>query len=351
VAHEALEAALGRSFDPAPRTSELAKCHRPYALLTGRDVEAELRRALGNYGRIGVTGVSGSGKSSLVRYATDLDERLAPIYLNVAAEDHDKVRDPRGFPELLITHLVDTASDAAKLTDEHREELLRDGRLSRPIRGIARTRRAEFGGNWLLTGKIAEDIALSVPAVDGYRNLEQLAATANLALAHVQAHDRVPVIVADDTDRFLRLPNTDTSALFNGFFGEVLRALVAHLGDFALVVAVHDQYRTDTDLGYDTMVAGILEDHFPVPPLETPAHIEQVLDMRAAFVERDIPEPYRARDLFTNHALEELAMLHVEKHRHDLRHTLTTAKSAIAIAVDDPADLVDRRHVQAAEAS
>jgi hypothetical protein len=156
VSLEALRAALGRPFDPTPPTSELAGYHAPYSRLTGDDVEGTLRSELRRFGRVGVVGVSGSGKSSLVRYVADNDEALAPIYLNVAAESHDKVRNPREFLDVLITHLADTARDIARLSDE--------------------------------------------------RNIEQLAMTANSALDHIRAYDRVPVLVCDDTDRILRLP-------------------------------------------------------------------------------------------------------------------------------------------------
>ena len=351
MSYQALKAALGRPFDPTPPSSELAACHVRYSELTGADVEGDLRRALAGFGRLGVTGVSGSGKSSLVRFSVDLDARFAPIYVNVATEQHELVRDPRGFLDVLITHLADRARDVAKLTEEQRFELLRDGTLSTPIPGITRTSKAEFGGGWMLTGKIAEDLATALPASDGYRNVEQLARTANVALDHIRAYDLVPVLVADDTDRILRLPNADTAKLFDGFFGEVLRTLADHVVDLAIVVAVHDAYRADPDLGYDEKVSGLIEQHIAVPHLTEAGHIEGVLEARTAFVPGDVPQPYRAAEIFHAAAVGELAALHRGPHRFDLRHTLTTAHSAIALAVDDSADLVERRHVQAADAS
>ena len=351
MSQQALKAALGRPFDPTPPTSELAGYHAPYSRLTGDDVEGRLRAELRGFGRIGVTGVSGSGKSSLVRYVADGDETLAPIYLNVAAESHEKVRDPREFLDVLITHLADTARDVATLSDEQRVELLRDGTLSAPIPGVTRTTRAEFGGSWFLVAKLADDIATAVAPSEGYRNAEQLAGTANAALDHIRAYDLVPVLVCDDTDRILRLPNTDTRELFDGFFGEVLRTVVTQVMDLALVVAVHDDYRADEALGYDEKVTGLIERHIAIPRLSEPAHIEGVLDARAAFVPGDSPRPYSARDLFDRDAIAELAALHRGAHAHDLRHTLTTAKAAIALAADAADELVERRHVAAADAS
>jgi hypothetical protein len=114
---------------------------------------------------------------------------------------------------------------------------------------------------------------------------------------------------------------------------------------------VHDDYRSDPALGYDEKVTGLIERHIGVPHLSEPPHIAGVLGVRAAFVPGDAPRPYEVADLFDADAIAQLAALHRGTHGHNLRHTLTIAKQAIALAVDASDPLVERRHIQAADAS
>jgi hypothetical protein len=350
VSRDALLAALGPAFDPEPPPSELAACHTPFGALGADDVEGQLTALLERFGRVGIVGPVGCGKTSLARYVADTSQRLAPIYLNVAAEEHEKVGSPRGFLELLVTHLADAAAAAAALDPEERERLLRAGRPTRELAGRERTRRYELGATWLLRGKVADDLVETLAPGESYRNLEQMARPANEALDAIRAHGLLPVLVADDTDRLLSLPGEDGEALFRAFFGEVLRALADQLYDFALVVAVHDAYR-ERD-GYAELVSGRIEHHVEVPELTAAGQLGTIVDTRAGFLLRDPADPqagpYTRTDLFTEAALDELFALHVREQARSLRRTITTAKSAIGLAVDEPAELVDARHVRAA---
>lgn len=350
MSREALLAALGPAFDPEPPPSELAACHTPYAQLGGDDVEGTLTERLERFGRVGVVGPVGCGKTSLARYVAETSPALAPIYLNVAAEDHDKVSSPRGFLELLVSHLADAAAEATGGGARQQDRLLRGGQPTVDLAGEERGRTLKLGASWLASGSVASDLVKTLPPREAYRTIAQMAGPANEALDAIRAHDLVPVLVADDTDRLLRLPGEDGGALFEAFFGEVLRSLVDQLYDFALVVAIHDDYR-ERD-GYAELVSGRIEHHLEVPELTHATQLGTILDTRASFLLRDGGDPqagaFTRADLLTPAALEVLFALHVHEQARSLRRTLATARSAIGLALDEPAELVDARHVRAA---
>jgi Cdc6-like AAA superfamily ATPase len=343
---EALRAALSPAFDPELPPSELAACHTPYARLNADDVEARLRTLLESYNRVAITGPVGCGKTSLARFVADGSPALAPIYLNVAAEDRDKLKTPRGFQELLLTHLADAADES--LGGGERERLLRRGQPATDLAGVERHTGGELGADWI--AKVAGDLTKTLPPRESYRNIRQMAEPSNDALDAIRAYDLVPVVVADDTDRLLRLPGEDGEQLFQAFFGEVLRSLVDQLHDFALIVAVHDDYRERDD--YAELVSGRIEHHLDVPILSEPRQLAEIFETRAAFLLRDPEDPaagaFGRADVLADEAVEELHALHVGAHARSLRRTLATAKGAIGFAVDELTDTVFARHVRAA---
>ena len=189
-------AALGPAFDPEPPPSELAVCHTPYAQLGADDVEGTLTELLERFGRVGVVGPVGCGKTSLARYVAETSPALAPIYLNVAAEDHDKVSSPRGFLELLVSHLADAATEATGGGARQQDRLLRGGQPTVDLAGEERGRTLKVGASWLASGSVASDLVKTLPPREAYRTIAQMAGPANEALDAIRAHDLVPVLVA-----------------------------------------------------------------------------------------------------------------------------------------------------------
>lgn len=340
------EAALGRAFDAEPLPDSLPECHVPFGELVGDDVEGELHARLERFGRVGVVGAVGSGKSSIVRYVLRA-ERFAPVFVNVATEDPYKVQDPRQFLEVLVSQLARTAARAAALSEEDRAELLRAASPRETLPGRDVKRGGEFGASaWLLQGKLAADLTTTLPAGEVYATTDQLREAAQAALRAIAAYHRVPVLVADDTDRLLRMPDQDVSRrLLVGFFGEVLRMIVDTL-EAALVVAVHDRYRREPEHRYDELIEGRIEHHLAVPELSEPDQLGRLITGRAVFIRPGATW----RDLLDADALDELLALHAGRHEHSLRKTLAVLKSAFALAGDDDVELVTARHVGAADA-
>jgi Cdc6-like AAA superfamily ATPase len=347
VSHELVrEAALGRAFDAEPLPDSLAACHVPFSRLVGRDAEGELRERLVRRGRVGVVGPVGSGKSSLVRYVVQ-DDRLAPVLVNVATEDAEKVGDPRAFLEVLISQIARTAQRAEALGEEERAALLRAGQATETLPGRDVKVGGAFGASaWMLSGRIAGDLTRTLPPGEVYATTDQLRDAAGAALRAIAAYDRVPVLVADDTDRLLRLTDEEQSRrLFEGFFGEVLRMIVDTL-DAALVVAVHDRYRAEPEHGYDALTEGRIEHHLAIPELTEPVQLGRVITARAQFLH----PAATADDLIDEDGLRELVTLHTGQHEHSLRRTLVVLKGAFSLASSDGGERATAAHVRAANA-
>lgn len=343
-------AALGRAFDAEPLPDYLAACHVPFGELTGDDVEGALHARLRAYGRVGLVGPVGSGKSSIVRYVLrhDSDDaRFAPVYVNVATEDPDKVQTPRGFLEVLVSQLSRAAHKAGRLDDREREGLLRRGRPSELLPGQEESRHAELGASaWLLNGSVAVDLATTLPEGESYASTDSIRDAAQEALAVIAESGRIPVLVADDTDRLLRMPDPEVSdRLFAGFFGEVLRMIVDTL-EAGLVVAIHEHYRERDRHDYAGLVEGRIEHHLAVPRLTAPDQLASIVTERVEFIDREATWS----DVLEPAGCDELLQLHVGAHGRSLRRTLATLKSALAFAVDDEAEHATAQHVRAAAA-
>lgn len=340
------EAALGRAFDAEPLPDSLADCHVPFSALVGEDVEGDLTARLERYGRVGVVGPVGAGKSSLVRYVLRADA-FAPIFVNVATEDPVKVRDPRAFLEVLVAQLARTAARAAALPEEERAALLRAGMRAETLPGRDVRRGAEFGvWAWVLRSKLASELTTILPPDEVYATTDQMREAAQAALRAIAAHGQVPVLVADDTDRLLRMPDEKLSArLFTGFFGEVLRMIVDTL-EAGLVVAVHERYRDEPEHAYDALVEGRIEHHLEIPRLTEAEQLGLIVGARARFIVPDADW----ENLLEPAALAELLALHRGAHERSLRRTLAVLKSALGLAEADRSEHVRAQHVDAAEA-
>ncbi len=334
-------------FDPTPPLESLAAVLEPYeALQPASRLESNLRERLAAYGRIGLIGPSGSGKSGVARYTLDCDE-LAMMLISVATEDYEKIAQPRGFLEILIGQLLSRANAAARISTRAKRELLARGQPTLELSRADVKVRAELGGNlWLLSGKVSSEITSTLGGGRRLNSTQDLRVAAQETLAAVTAHGRVPVIVADDTDRLLRVP-TDLDKrerLFHGFFGEVLVEIADHL-ECGLLIAVHDEYRNRPE--YADYTKGRLEE-VRIPRIERVEQLAAIITRRASF----LTPPAGWQELVDREALAQLALLQNTSHRGSVRHTLAIFKQALALAAADPtADTIGTVHVMAAAAT
>jgi hypothetical protein len=340
--------AAGRSpaFDPMPPPGSLAAAHVPYSHLTGEDVEAALSRQLEGYGRVALIGPTGAGKSSLARYVLRPNgHRLAAIWINVATERHDAIGTVRGFLEILGGQLLHKAQRADALDGDHRRELFRRLQQSQPLGRDEEALKAVLGGSaWLLRGELAGEVKSAVEYGSGYRPTEDLRDAVREVLTILRGHELLPVLVADDTDRLLKVGGDPdlSERLFTGFFGEVVREIADQL-ECALIVAAHDRYARRAD--YREMTEGLLR-ALRLPAFDRPEQFGRVITARIEFVD----ERASWRDLVEEGVLERLRELHLGEHNRSVRRTLATLREAFSLAAAQGAELCQVEHVDGAAA-
>lgn len=339
-------AARSPAFDPNPPPVSLAEAHVPYTVLTSQSIEEDVRNDLVNYGRVALVAPIGAGKSSLARYILKPNgHHLAPIWINVATEDHDRIATVRGFLEVLATQLVGKATRTKRLAPAKRQELLRKVQRSEPLGSDEERLESTLGGSlWLLKSELASEMSRAFDYGSAYRDTEALRDGTRDALAILKDHDLIPVLIADDTDRLLRVGSSPeiSEQLFQGFFGEVLRELTDQL-DCALLVAAHDRYAERDD--YQEMTAGRLRS-IPLPVLDQGRHFGALITARLEFID----EAASSGDIVESAVLDRLAELHTSIHRRSVRRTLTVLKQGLALAAGEGCDLCAVRHIEAAAA-
>lgn len=340
------EAALSPTFDPTPPPDSLAAAHVPFQLLTGSNLEADLTRRLKAYDRLALVGVAGAGKSSLARYVLRPNgQGLAPIWINVATEDHGRVATVRGFLEILVTQLLAKARRANSISDGQRRDLLRRVQSTEPLGSEEKRLRAELGGSyWLLKSSLAREVTRAIDHGSTYRAIDDIRAAVREALAAMVDDDLVPILVADDTDRLLRVGGDERTSqrLFTGFFGEVLREISENL-ECGLLLAAHDEYAARDD--YGDLVAGRLS-AVSVPKLERSGQIGQMITARVEILD----QAASWRDLADASCLDRLIELHVGNHKGSIRKTLTDLRAGLGFAASDGAEHVTSLHIDAAAA-
>lgn len=332
------------AFDPTPMPDSLAMCLRPYEqLVPGCNLETEIRQAVAAYGRIGLVGGIGSGKSGVSRYALG-GPGLGMIALNVVTEDRKKIGTVRGFLEILVAQLLSRATAASRLSGETRGRLLASSAPTEPLPRTEIRTSAELGGAlWLLNGGVAREVTRTLGGSESYRSTQDLRQAAREALEAISANDVVPVLLADDTDRLLAVAgdSAQRDALFRGFFGEVLREIAEQL-ECGLVIAVHDRYRERED--YAGFTAGRITTK-EIPRLTEPGQLAQIIDRRGEFADPAVT----CGELLTKAGLHRLTAIHTSQRVGGLRATLGVFHQALGLAISDASQSVEERHITAAD--
>ena len=165
---------------------------------------------------------------------------------------------------------------------------------------------------------------------------ERLEQAAQL-LAIIETHDLLPVLVLDDSDRWLNVswqPDSETARA--AFFGRVVRVLAEDLAA-AAIVAVHPSYLPDP---HYQAAAGFLDTTIRIPALADPAAVHRVLARRAGLA---LAEP---EDAVLSGLLDPSAVdLLFDQYRAvpDLRQRiLQVMHVALTLAVDERGDVLTR---------
>jgi hypothetical protein len=191
----------------------------PFEELVGGGHESPLADAFQATQRVGNIGPIGSGKSSLIEYVTTAGANdLAPIWISVGHEAGDMLRDPPEFARHLILEVLRWARDSRAMGDEQRRAILAETTPTLPT--TTRTHRQDFSLKlalrWL-DPAIGDEVEETVadPAVERART-DFIASLDRLVDLIREDLRRVPIVLIDDSDRWLRLDGRVRDALLEG---------------------------------------------------------------------------------------------------------------------------------------
>lgn len=333
------------AFDPAPRREDLHDLHVPFDAMTQTSgCESALGAALRRGERVALIGVSGAGKSSVTASVLGpLVEDLVPLPIPLAIERAETASDPVAFARHVV-HVVGRWVEDALPSDAGSARQL-TAAASTP-RERSRRQRFSVAPGWL-TARLELAYELQQAVAEVPPSSSQVLDQARQMLELIVADGQAPVLVLDDTDKWLNAAwQTDAEVVRGAFFGRVIRVLAE---DFAVaaVVAVHTAYLDDPAY---RAADGFLETSIRVPAVPDRAGIGRILARRVALA-LDLDEDgegHALNGVIAAAAVDELHQ-HYASETPDLRrHVLLIAHTALTIACDDAAAELAARHVDLA---
>ena len=225
-------------------------------------------------------GPIGSGKSSLIEYVFGQgDDDLAPIWVEAAHQDESVLTDPPEFARNLIRAIVGWAREAGAMDEGDRRAFLEQTSRTLPNRTQSSKQSSSFklalrwiGPEW--AREVAETMA--DPEIERGRE-DFIASLDRLVDLIVEDLGRTPVVVIDDSDRWLRLESGRRDPLLTAFFTDTCRMLAER--NWVLVMAIHPEYcataafRTAAANGYFNVQLG-------VPMIDRSEAIRAIFDAR-----------------------------------------------------------------------
>lgn len=320
------------AFEPAPRRSSMHRLHVEFDALTGTSTcEAALFAALTSGQRVALVGTSGSGKTSVTEWVLGpMREGVAPIHVPVSIEDPAIATSPSDFARHLVGLVRRWVSDGLPQVSD------RASRVG--AKDAGRSQRFTVAPSWM-GAKVELGYELKQAVDDDPTTAGERIAQARQLLDIIEGNQLRPVLVLDDTDRWLSPSWGNSQEVRSGFFRKVVRVIAEEL-DTAAVVAVHPDYLPDPDY---QAAAGFLDARVEVPHLPDAAAVGRLLARRSQVaLDRDDVDGLVTADacaaLFDHYSSSpnvRVAVLHV-------------AHLALTLAVDDDSDCIGEAHVHAA---
>ncbi|MBA2517713.1 MAG: hypothetical protein H0V22_10450 [Solirubrobacterales bacterium] len=338
------EAVVANAFELTTDPVALARAHQKFSVITGQAVEQELFRALQRDDvacAAEVVGPSGSGKSScIMRVCSDIagmDATGHEMLILSAGDAASSLTDPAAFAH----HLVDVIrSQGFRFSTDVQDRLelvgARETEVTEPVR--THTGRAEGG-----VPGVRASYQHALQEAHHKRVFGQSAAQARGDLSDIlkvmRAEGARPVVVIDDTDRFVDPPGEDgLSPTVDFLFVNAVRLLSELAVDF--VVAVHPRF-AGTD-GYEQARTRLLRTRVEIPPLLYGGRNPLNAILAGHLRSHGIPEPVSG--LVGDGALDVLYGVYFAEGR-DLREVLRVTERAAAHAVGQRRPLVEAADV------
>jgi hypothetical protein len=269
---------------------------------------------------------------------------FAPIWVSAGHEGERTLKDPPEFARHLIREIVGWARDAGQMSEDGRREFLLETSSTLGSRSMARkqTLSLKLAVSWIEPGWSNEvEETLGDPEVERNRG-DYIASLDRLVTLIQEDLGRTPVVIIDDSDRWLRLPNGDRDALLEAFFADTCRMLAER--NWSIVMAVHPEYCAAPAFR-DASANGFLNVQLDVARISRPESIRTLLERRFDAVvasaeeqqlfelgldPRDLPEAGQASvdDVFED-GYEALLLEHYDASDSNLRAVLTVTQQAL----------------------
>jgi hypothetical protein len=308
------------AFNARPRTQDQRQVYVPFGeLLEAPGIERRVTDLAAAGTRIGLIGRTGSGKSSLVEYALTRHP-FARIGVPVSLDQDRVAREPRLFAQHLVHALCRYGDASARQEQDDR------------IHAIAREGEEVRREPGLLQGEAAFEFASSAARIDVNRPAAEIVQQAGRLFDLLRAGGLQPVLVVDDSDKWL---GAASEPMIEDFFGRVL-PWVAELGT-GIVVALQPADYLEGRAYREARRAGVPERELDMPVLREPAQLTRILAKRAEVA--GVDEPFAG--LFTDSAVEALFEYYAGPADCSLRKTLNAANCAVDLAAEVGAVEVD----------
>ncbi len=331
------------AFDPSPRHQELFAVHVPFDTMTGtRGCEQALASALRRRERVTLVGTSGAGKSSVIAATLHpMVEDLVPLPIPVAVERPAVAGDPVAF----VRHLVQVVSRLVQQAQPDR------GGQARKIENETRPKIKRGRGFSVTPGLVGLSVRLAYEleaAVDEPSHTsDQIMDQGRQILDLFRSRGLTPVLVLDDTDRWLNTAYLPESSQTRAAFFATIPRLLAEELDAAAAIAVHPTYLDDPAF---RAARGFLSRMISVPAVPSAGGIAAIAHRRIALaMDRHGLPAIEANEVLADAALVTLHDYYSSRPSDVRRNLLLVLHAALTLAVDDlDAKRIERGHVELA---
>ncbi len=301
-----------------------------------------LAGALRRRERVTLVGTSGAGKSSVIAATLHpLVEDLVPLAIPVAVERPAVAGDPVAF----VRHLVQVVSRLVQLTEPDQGKRAR--RIESETHPKFRRGKAFSVAPGLVGISVRLAYELEAAVQEPSTTSDQIMDQGRQILDLFRSRGLTPVLVLDDTDRWLTatwLP--DSRSTRDAFFTTIPRLLSEEL-DAAAVIAVHPTYLDDDAY---RAARGFLSRTITVPAVPSAGAVAAILRRRIALaMDARGLDAVEVSDVLADPALVTVHDFYAGRPSDVRRNLLLVLHAALTLAVDDPdAERIDRAHVELA---